>query len=100
MSSETHSGAYYAQDTRNWRQRMMSRLFPARHLEPPDDAEGFAAGSMRTEVYIRMDIWDRLRALVSGRLRVTVLSQTDVAIGKVRSSTMFWIAPPATGKEG
>lgn len=87
-------GAYYAPDTRNWRQRLLSRLFPAKLVALPDDADGFAPGYMRTDVHIHLDLLDRLRTLLSGQLQVVVVSQTSVNVEKVRSISTVWVKVP------
>lgn len=92
--NENHSGGFYAPDTRNWWQRLLGRLFPAKMVEMPDDAEGFAPGYMRSDVHISVDLRDRLRLLVSGKARVAVVSQTDVFVAKVRSHSTFWVEAP------
>ncbi len=92
--SEMHSGGYYAPDTRNWWQRLLARLFPARLVQLPDDAEGFAPGYLRSEVHMRLDLRDRLRTLVSGKLRVVVVTQTDAHVEKARSGCSFWVEAP------
>ena len=93
--SEMQSGGYYAPDTRNWWQRLLTRLFPAKQLvDLPDDAEGFAPGYTRTDVHMHLDLRDRLRTLVSGKLRVVVVSQTDVTVAKMRSGSTFWVEAP------
>jgi len=92
--NEMHSSGYYAPDTRNWWQRLMARLFPAKLVDLPDDAEGFAPGYTQTEVHMRLDLRDRLRTLLSGKLRVVVVSQTDVTVAKIRSNSTFWVEAP------
>jgi len=37
---------------------------------------------------------DRLRTLVSGKLRVVVVSQTDVTVASIRSNSTFWVEAP------
>lgn len=37
---------------------------------------------------------DCLRTLVSGKLRVVVVSQTDVTVAKMRSGSTFWVEAP------
>lgn len=92
--NETQGGAFYAPDTRNWWQRLLARLFPAKLVDLPDDAEGFAPGYTRTDVHMHLDLRDRLRTLVSGKLRVVVVSQTDVTVAKMRSGSTFWVEAP------
>ena len=92
--SDMHSGGYYAPDTRNWWQRLLARLFPAKLVDLPEDADGFAPGYTRTDVHIHLDLRDRLRTLVSGKLRVVVVSQTDETVAKMRSDSTFWVDAP------
>jgi len=92
MNDDTQS--FYAPDTRNWWQRLLTRLFPAKLVDLPDDADGWAPGYTRTEVHIHLDLRDRLRTLVSGNLRVVVVSQTDVTVAKMRSGSTFWVEAP------
>ena len=92
--SENQNGAFYAPDTRNFWQRLLTRLFPAKLVDLPEDAEGFAPGYMRTDVHIGLDLRDRLRTLVSGKLRVVVVSQTDVTVATMRSGSTFWVEAP------
>lgn len=98
MTTNT-GGNFYAPDPRRWWERMLSRLFPAQHVEPPEDIEGFFPGYTRTEIRVVMDWRDRLRALVSGKLTVIVLTQTDVAISKMRSGSTFWVNPPFSKRD-
>ena len=63
--NENQGGAFYAPDTRNWWQRLLARLFPAKLVDLPDDAEGFAPGYTRTDVHMHLDLRDRLRTLVA-----------------------------------
>lgn len=92
--SENQGGAFYAPDTRNWWQRLLTRLFPAKLVDLPDDAEGFAPGYTRTDVHMHLDLRDRLRTLVSGKLRVVVVSQTDATVARMRSGSTFWVEAP------
>lgn len=92
--NENNGGTFYAPDSRNWWQRLLSRLFPAKPIEAPEDAEGWAPGYMRSNVHIHLDALDRLRALVSGKLCVVVVSQTDVTIAKARSASTAWVEAP------
>lgn len=74
---------------------MLARLFPAKLVDLPDDTEGFAPGYTRTDVHMHLDLRDRLRTLVSGKLRVVVVvSQTNVTVAKMRSGSTFWVEAP------
>jgi hypothetical protein len=75
-------------------QRLWRRLYPSRHLQIPEDLEGFAPSYMLTLVMIRLDWADRLRILVSGNLRVETHTKTDVAISKMDSQSMVTVLPP------
>lgn len=98
--SENTGGAFYAPDTRNWWQRMLSRLFPARLVDMPDDTEGFAPGWVRSDVHLYLDLRDRLRTLMSGTISVVVVAQTDVPLAKMRSVSTFWVEPPNVALSG
>ena len=91
---ENAGGAFYAPDTRNRWQRLLSRLFPGKLVDLPEDAEGYAPGYTRTDVRVRLDLRDRFRALVSGKLCLVVVSQTDVTVAKMRSRSTFWVEAP------
>ena len=39
---------------------------------------------------MHLDLRDRLRTLLSGKLRVVVVSQTDVTVASMRSKSTFW----------
>ena len=92
--NENTGGAFYAPDTRNWWQRLLSRMFPAKLVDTPDDAEGFAPGYVRSDVHMHLDLRDRMRTLVSGKRRVVVVRQTDVNMAKMRSGSTFWVEAP------
>lgn len=92
--NDDNGGNFYAPDTRNWWQRLLSRLFPQKLVNTPDDESGFAPGYIRSNVYIFLDIRDRLRTLVSGKLCVVVVTQTDVTVDKMRSRSTFWVEEP------
>lgn len=93
MNSDDTQG-FYAPNTHNWWQRLLVRLFPAKMVDLPDDAEGWAPGYTRTDIHIHLGLRDRLRALIGGKLRVVVVSQTDVAVAKMRSGSTFWVEAP------
>lgn len=99
MSNDINHAAECAApaQTPTLRERLMRRLFPARHLAAPDQTEEFPAW-MRHEIYILADWKDRLRLLVSGRARATLFVELEIDPGATRTKTTFWVAPPETGK--
>jgi hypothetical protein len=92
--NENTGGAFYAPDSRNWWQRLLGRMFPAKLAPRLEDKEGWAPGYMITEVVARLDWRDRLRVLVSGKVHVSTSTRTDVNVSKVHSETAVWIDAP------
>lgn len=97
-TEESGGSNFYAPDSRPWWRRALSKLFPARAVpEFPDDLGGAAPGHLCTEVDVRLDWLDRLRVLVSGRLRVVTHTQTDVLVFQSRAASAVWVDPPFGG---
>lgn len=68
--------------------RLRWRLFP----RPPrplitNDARTF----ITTEIHAHVDWLDRFRVLVTGRVRLTVLTYTDVEVKEADSRSVFWV---------
>lgn len=60
----------------------------------PVDREGFAEGFGTSEVYCRFDWLDRLRILLSGKVHIQVLHQTDVMPLRWESTLDVAVLPP------
>lgn len=58
--------------------------------EEPD----FAPGALITDTVAHLDFLDRLRVLVSGRVRVEVSTKTDVLVKKSKSMAAVGVMPP------
>lgn len=86
--------AFVAADTRGPIQRLVERFFPGRWNEPPEDLEGFAPSYMVTEVVTVLDWKDRLRVLVSGKLKVSTQTKTDVIVRKMASQSAVYVLSP------
>lgn len=89
----TASDCYGLQPLTFW-QRVANRFFPQRHEPAPEDLEGFAPSYMVTDVYAVLDWKDRLRVLVSGRLRIETRTKTDVIVGRSESTSVVNVLPP------
>lgn len=93
-------GAYCAKQTirqRIWQAlgfhgRFSEELFDWRNMEPPE--AGFAPSALHTETHVTLDWKDRLRALVTGHIRVDVYTKTDVPVGKALSRSEVAVLPP------
>lgn len=92
--NENTGGDFYAPDTRNWWQRLLSRMFPARSVPIPEDLEGWAPSYMQTHVVATLDWRDRLRVLVSGKVHIQTNTKTDVPVGKMHSDSAVWVEAP------
>lgn len=76
------------------RQRLWWRLgYQWRIAETPAGAEALQ-GWMKTEVVVCLSFSDRLRLLLSGRLRLNVINHTDIQIGRAIASTDVLVVPP------
>lgn len=70
-----------------WLTRLRWKLFPtpARPLDWSDKRT-----FLTTEIYTQVDWRDRLRCLVGGRLRVTVINYTDVEVKAADARSVVW----------
>lgn len=91
---ENNGGAFYAPDTRNWWQRLLSRLFPSKLHPDMADVDGMAPGYLITEVVARLSLIDRLRVLLSGGVVVAISTKTDVPVAKAYSTSVVWVEAP------
>jgi hypothetical protein len=92
--NQNQGGAFYAPDTRNWWQRLLSRMFPARSVPIPEDLDGWAPSYMQTHVVATLDWRDRLRVLVSGKVHIQTNTKTDVPVGRMHSDSAVWAEAP------
>lgn len=92
--TEPTSGAYFAPDARPLWKRLLSRLFPMRQPEIPEDLDGWAPSYMQTHVVWHADWSDRLRVLVSGKLHVQTNTKTDVNVARMQSWSTVYVEPP------
>lgn len=86
--------AFIAADQRTRFQRLVERMFPGRWNSPPEDLEGFAPSYMVTEVIAVLDWKDRLRVLVSGKMKVSTQIKTDVIVHKMISQSAVYVLSP------
>lgn len=77
-----------------WHRRLLDRLFPYLHQPDPAWAEGFTAGCCRSRTLMVLDWKDRLRVLVSGKVNLEQVHQTDVPLGKLKTVGAVCILPP------
>jgi hypothetical protein len=91
-----NENAFYKVDTPTLWERLMRRLFPAKAVQPFDPMPGFAAGDMISNVRVRLDMRDRLRVLISGRIAVDIRHATDVEVGRIVSRSEFYVLAPGS----
>lgn len=86
LTGETNMGGYVVQKT-TWLQRLGLRLFPSRRLEPRFDVQ-----ETMTDVGVYLDLVDRLRVLVSGKVSVHIRTLETPQTRTSRAVT--YIKPP------
>lgn len=78
----------------SWWVRLFRKLYPSSRPALPDDEEGWAPGHLESNTVVVLDWKDRLRLAFGGNIRVITISQTDVKVGKIRSTSSFYVTPP------
>lgn len=77
--------------------RLWSRLgFGDRYLAPPEDSDRWANSYITNVVTTRLDWRDRLRVLISGKVRIRSFIKTDVYVGRSEAESVFGVLPPGT----
>lgn len=69
----------------------------APHLEDDQFDDRFAPGQISTSVYGVLDWRDRLRVLISGRIKTATAIKTDVVVVQSYSECAFSVLPPGAG---
>lgn len=64
------------------------------HVARPEDDPEFAEGWITTGVTTHFDWRDRVRILVSGKVRTKILIKTDVPVARAQSFANARVAPP------
>ena len=67
---------------------------PAAPLDVPEEMPGYVPGSMSINCGVRLDWRDRLRLLISGKIRIEIRVKTNVEVSNLKSFMRFWAAPP------
>ena len=60
-----------------------------------EEEPGFAPGALITDTVAHLDFLDRLRVLVSGKVRIEVSTKTDVLVKKSKSMSAVGVMPPS-----
>lgn len=93
-SPASPSGACYASDARpRWR-RILTKLWPGVH-QPVGDLPAWAQDAIYVENRVALSFVDRLRVLLSGRVRVRSQTLTENKPGRVESTSVAHPLPPA-----
>lgn len=88
--------AYFQMYRPTRRERLWSWLgFGVAHLSPPEDSERWANSYITNVVTTHLDWRDRLRVLVSGKVRVKSFIKTDVYVERSEAESVFGVLPPA-----
>lgn len=98
----TNGGVFYAPESMRskvwrwlgFRYRFDEDLFEWRNKEPPE--EGLVVGCLTTDVHVRVSFLDRVRILISGHVKLSVYTKTNVAVDRAVSRSSFAVLPPRT----
>jgi hypothetical protein len=83
-------GSYAMMISNSWRQRLLERLFPT---PPRPEIENDPRTFITTTIYTRVDWKDRVRTLLTGRIRIHVRTYTDVLVHEAESVSVFSVEP-------
>lgn len=72
--------------------RIQRRLFPVRWCELPNAA--IEGDGLRIETTVELSMADRIRALLTGRLRFCSKTATEHYVGKNETVASFHVLPP------
>lgn len=89
MQNEITHSAFYAQDSRPIWKCLLSKLFPSRWIGSVQDGE-----YITNETTCYLDFTDRLRVLVSGKVRVYLEIKTEGPVLCLNSQSVVYILPP------
>lgn len=65
----------------------------------PDQEDGFVEGRMLITAVSELDWADRLRVLLSGKVQHSCSVQTDILVGRAKTTVRFGVLPPG-GRHG
>lgn len=86
--SENSACVYVSQ----WQERLGWRLFPQHHFDSPE-MDG-AHDCFHCTTVVELSFLDRLRALISGKIKVTTKTATEFQIGKSVTASGVNVSPP------
>lgn len=81
-------------DPRPWWKRTAAKMWPWRHLDVPDLPE-WAKDAVFVETRVELSFADRLRVLVSGRIRVRSQTLTENAPARCETTSIAHPLPPS-----
>lgn len=84
----------YMPDPRPWWKKMVNKLFPVQHCVDTGELPDGYTDQIFSCVVVQVDIYDRLRLLVTGRCRVQINTLTQFKPGDVKSNSVFAVLPP------
>lgn len=78
------------------RERIGWKLFPSKMSNFPEEVEpkSFFRDGIITNITLELDIWDRIRTLISGKIHVGVRIGTENVVGKCVTATTMYVQPP------
>lgn len=76
-----------------WRDKLRCKLFPAQHCDLPEAPASFQ-DVLVCRVTSELSMLDRLRVLITGRIRVESRTVTENMMGSHRTKSIFSTLPP------
>lgn len=86
---EEKDNCYYADSPWTWREKLRYRLYPSMPCPLPSAPAAFADCVVVT-THVGLDWLDRLRVLVSGKLKVETRTVTENVVGGTVSSSVAY----------
>ena len=96
MKDESHDGCSFSCDTpdpRPWWKRKLAQLWPMNH-EPLPDLPEWATDGIVVQLKTEFSFLDRLRILLSGRVKYRVLVACEFPPGQTSAQTQTETRPP------
>lgn len=76
-----------------WRDKLRCKLFPPQHCELPE-APATHKDVLVCKVFSELSMIDRLRVLITGRIKVETRTVTENVIGDTKTNSVFSALPP------
>ena len=79
---------------RTFWESLLWKLFPMTFLPTPDEDPDYPGGYMSTDMVWTLSWLNRIRILVSGKIKIKLYTKTDVIVNKAHSTSVSYVLPP------